>query len=184
MKLISVDRTFPYLDKLYRLNEQAFPPAERIPSRRLLSVAENAGCHIWALCGEGTDPFAGFAVVLADEDARTAYLWYLAVEPSLRSRGLGGLILRKLRDRYEGSQLVADIERQDPMAKNGDQRRRRLEFYIRNGWSRTGWGMTYYGVDYEILAVGAPFCPQRFSKVLDSMRQRGFRAWMYPLISE
>jgi len=53
----------------------------------------------------------------------------------------------------------------DENAANNEQRKRRREFYLRNGFKETGHGLKYFGVDYEIMSTGK-FDLQTFQKML------------------
>ena len=163
--------------RLLRLNDEAFPREERIPSRILLPFLRHHGCETMAAYdGE----FIGFVSVLPMPQLKMAYIWYLAVESPVRSRGYGAQILRALVPRYPGWQLVVDMERPDPHAGNNAQRLRRIAFYERCGYSRTGYGMRYFDVDYEILARGEFRCDD-FDVLLLKMWGRKLKPELTPL---
>ena len=140
MELIKITQDFTEKEKLYALNDEAFPKEERIPSDKLLALLHELGCDAWAFY-EGV--FVGFAVLLSDRALQVAYLSYLAIDGAYRSKGCGGAALAKLAEVYEDCQIVLDMERMDETAENYGQRLRRLAFYERNGYRRAGVGFPH-----------------------------------------
>ena len=86
-----------------RLLEAAFPPYERPPFSFLTTQAEREEVSLLAYRDEGL--FCGFAFMI--EDARLAYVLFLAVGEGVRSKGYG-------------ARMLADIERRCPNCFEGD----------------------------------------------------------------
>ena len=84
------------------------------------------------------------------------YVFFLAIDPAWRSHGYGAAVLDELRKRYAGRQLVLDIEPLDSAAPNYEQRLRRKNFYLRNGFRESGCFFKYCGMCFEVLYDGAP----------------------------
>jgi len=59
-----------------------------------------------------------------------------------------------MKNMYADKYLVVDFEMLDENAPNNEQRKRRKDFYLRNGFKETGRGLRYFGVDYEIMSTG------------------------------
>ena len=114
MELIKITQDFTEKEKLYALNDEAFPKEERIPSDKLLALLHELGCDAWAFY-EGV--FVGFAVLLSDRALQVAYLSYLAIDGAYRSKGCGGAALAKLAEVYEDCQIVLDMERMESLAQ-------------------------------------------------------------------
>ena len=93
--------------------------------------------------------FCGMSIVLKDPDV--FYILYLAVRPELRSHGYGAEILRILSEEADGRNVVLDIE--DPYEDCDDPeiRRRRLNFYLRNGFTETQY--KYFDKDGKFLIM-------------------------------
>lgn len=178
MELIKITERFQDKDKLYALNDEAFPREERIPSEKLLAMLERLDGDGWAFYEEG---FAGFALLLSDSSLKVAYLSYFAIEGKLRSRGCGGRALEKLSEVYSGYQIVLDMERMDEEADNFAQRKRRLAFYEKNGYRRVGVGFRYFGMDLEIMCNNGTFREEKFRKLLERIKLPGFQPELYPL---
>ncbi|MCI9674803.1 MAG: GNAT family N-acetyltransferase [Lachnospiraceae bacterium] len=180
MELIKITQDFTEKEKLYALNDEAFPKEERIPSDKLLALLHELGCDAWAFY-EGV--FVGFAVLLSDRALQVAYLSYFAIDGAYRSKGCGGAALAKLSEVYEDCQIVLDMERMDETAENYGQRLRRLAFYERNGYRRAGVGFQYFKMDLEIMCNRGRFREQEFRCLIDRIKLPGFVPRLYSLES-
>jgi GNAT superfamily N-acetyltransferase len=82
---------------------------------------------------------------------------YLAVVPGRRSSGAGSELLRLLENRLKDKEYVI-IEAELPdSGRDADEtalRKRRVEFYLRNGILDTGIDVRCFGVDFRILEAG------------------------------
>lgn len=180
MELREITQDFADREKLYALNDEAFPKEERIPSDRLLALLRELRCDAWAFY-DGA--FVGFAILLSDAALQMAYLSYFTIDGSCRSRGYGAEALQKLAQVYDGYQIVLDMERMDEGADNYGQRRRRLAFYERNGYRRAKVGFRYFQMDLEIMCSRGEFREQDFRKLIGRIRLPGFAPKLYPLES-
>lgn len=179
MQLIRITREFKETEKLYALNDEAFPASERIPSPKLLAALEEFSCDAYAFYEDTV--FVGFAVLLTEKERKMAYLSYFAIDAAFRSRGYGAKALAKLAQHYTGYQIALDMERMDKTAENYEQRVRRLAFYQRNGYKRAGVGFRYFGMDLEIMNNNGTFREADFKALLDKIKLEGFHPEMYPL---
>lgn len=178
MRLVKITGDFEDKEKLYALNDEAFPKEERIPSEKLLALLGELDCDAWAFY---EDTFVGFAILLSDSSLQEAYLSYFAVDSAYRSKGYGGTALTKLAEVYSGYQIVLDMERMDDSAENYEQRLRRLAFYERNGYRRAKVGFRYFGMDLEIMCSQGAFREQEFRQLLERIRLPDFAPELYPL---
>ena len=94
MRLTSqlITETFPDLDKVERLNIEAFPEEERIPLSEFLRYTDNDDAHFFAFYNE--EEFVGFAFAISN--AKAFYVSFFAIMPHLRSHGYGQEIIEKL----------------------------------------------------------------------------------------
>lgn len=178
MEFVRITHDFAEKEKLYALNEKAFPKEERIPSDRMLALLQELGCDAWAFY-DGV--FVGFAILLSDDALQMAYLSYFAIDEAYRSRGYGAEALQKMTRLYDGYQIVLDMERMDEGADNYAQRLRRLAFYERNGYRRAEVGFRYYKMDLEIMCSRGEFREQDFRSLIAGIRLPGFDPDLYPL---
>lgn len=139
------DRDKASINALY---ESSFPEEERMPYPMMIAFTLRRGMdmklyyHRGKLC----------AMTYVCTYGRLSYLFYLAVDESLRGRGLGTRLLEQIRRDYPENNIILEIERLDPTAENNGERIRRKEFYKRNGFTECGRCVSYGGVDYEVLS--------------------------------
>ena len=62
----------------------------------------------------------------------------------------------------------------DQTAANHEQREKRREFYLRNGYKETGLFLTYLDVDYEVFCMDEEFDPDAFKAMMKTIRVDGF----------
>lgn len=132
------------------LYKEAFPPEERLSPVTMWFLQHRQSCHYVAFFDEGA--FGGLALYI--QLPSCLYIAFLAVDASMRSRGIGSRILSALAQAYPKLPLVLEIERLDEHAANYQQRVARLRFYERNGFVRTNYLKKEGSQYYEILANG------------------------------
>lgn len=181
LRLIPTDATahFPDRERLFAINEEAFPEWERIPSDKLLSVMQEYGCTPWGIYAD--DKMVGFTSVMFSEVYQIAYIWFLAIAADSQSHGYGSETLRLLRDTYRDAQFIIDMEPIDPAADNYAQRLRRLHFYERSGFTRAFVGTSYFGLHFELMSSPAPIRLTDFKAMLAHMSGRPFCPRFYDL---
>ena len=153
------------------LAREAFPPEEYLAPDQLAELSKADGFDFLALT-DG-DRFIGFMAVQTYNDL--AYLFFLAIVPSCRAKGYGSRALETLRALYPGKKQVVDFEMPDETAPNHEQRRKRRQFYLRNGYKETGLFLSYLGVDYEVFCTDSDFEPQEFKDMMNALRVDGFK---------
>lgn len=149
------------------LYESAFPEKEQIPYEDLLQLVDRMNLDFTAYY-KGAD-FVGFTIVYPRDTFN--WFWYFAVKEDLRGNGCGQQILSMLIEKYKGCSNILDMESPEQECENREQRRRRSDFYLRNGFCNTGVGKSFEGVDYVILQNGdRVFTLQDYEEVLDELR--------------
>ncbi len=82
-------------------------------------------------------------------------LWdYLAVVSDLRGQGIGSEFLREFLPIMEGfGEIFGEVERVEAAKEEAEEetRRKRMDFYLKNGAVTTGVGCRLFGVEYDIL---------------------------------
>lgn len=109
------------------------------------------------------------------------YLFYLAVNPALRSKGLGRHLLSWLKEEYPDRAVVANIEPTGFDADNEEQRVRRLSFYERNGFRRLPWRLDDDSGLYDIISSGSSFDKEEYMRLITEL---GFGAYHPKLIGQ
>ena len=152
------------------LAKEAFPPEEYLAPDQLVEMSKADNFDFFALT-DG-DTFIGFMVVQTHKNL--AYLFFLAIDLSCRAKGYGSRAIETLRALYPGKTQVVDFEMLDSEAPNNEQRMKRRQFYLRNGYKETGLFLSYLGVDYEVFCMGDVFEPQEFKGLMKEIRVDGF----------
>lgn len=134
-----------------------FPRNELKPLEMLESLTAQGINSVWAV--ERAGELVAYYVLARLPGCSAVLLDYFAVEPRLRSRGVGAAVLRNLAARL-GPEECLLIESELPAAGTTEEERhtreRRLDFYRRCGAVDTGVRTRLFGVDYVLLCLGAP----------------------------
>ena len=108
----------------------AFPENERPPLhwflRCLYSCVQN---EVFSYYEDG---FIGFAEITIHQDI--VYICFLAVTEENRNKGYGSKIISDIKDKYPGYTLLVCFEEVDEKYPDYDNRKRRQNFYIKNGF--------------------------------------------------
>ena len=166
------------LSQLYEAElKHDFPPEELKPLKAMLSLMEQGRYQARGLY-DGEE-LLGYALLWLEPDVPFALLDYLGTIEGKRSRGLGAVMLDLLANYYKDYRGVFG-EAEAP--ENGDPagealRRRRLGFYLRNGFRYGGYDCALFGVHYQTLIRGREdVTPEE----LLAVHQRIYRSHMPP----
>jgi len=142
MESLQIDRSYKDLEEIERLYNHSFPKNERIDFERLLRMLDDDRRMYVYLEDE---KIIGMAYFFIFEDI--AYLGYICVEEELRNKGYGTVILNKIKEEYQGYRIGIDIEEVKQNSTNIEERVRRRDFYIRNGFVSTDIFYNFFFVD-------------------------------------
>lgn len=170
LNTVKITNNFVDLDKVAALAMEAFPPEEYLSPSKLIEMSKEDGFDFLALYDD--DTFVGFIAVRTYK--RLSYLFFLAINSSLRSGGYGSKAIKTLLELYPDKQQIVDMEMIDETAKNNNQRVKRRSFYLRNGYLPTGHFLSYLGVDYEILCMKNDFDFHTFKEMMSMLKVEGF----------
>ncbi|MQN01333.1 MAG: GNAT family N-acetyltransferase [bacterium LCO1.1] len=131
------------------LMKRAFPENEQSPfwMLRMLALRKTVDFLAWYKDGQ----FCGISYTAADQNG--IFVLYLAVNDAIRSKGFGSKILSALEERRNGRNILLNVEMPDEKAANALQRKKRLEFYERNGYHKTNAWIIDGGAQYLILSL-------------------------------
>lgn len=141
-------------ETLRAIYEDSFPPSLRAPWSDLVEHRDDERLHV--LIDIDRAP-AGLALTRRLGDTGMAFVRYLVVDPTRRDRGLGGLLVDRLRDhlRDEGiGVLLLDVE--EPIGEHAEDDRRRIAFYERCGLTLLdvpGYAPPEHGATGEIVPL-------------------------------
>ena len=143
------------LAQLYRQElTSAFPPEELKPLRSMLSLMEQGRYQALGLY-DGEDLVA-YALIWLEPGCPFALLDYLGTIEGRRSQGLGTIMLDLLAGYYNDYRgIFGEAEAPEGGSPEGEElRRRRLGFYLRNGFRYGGYDCALFGVHYQTLIRG------------------------------
>ena len=146
------------IDILEEINQEAIPECERNSLRNLMDT----GATILGIYEEGP---VGFLVIR--EYKNILYLAYLAVNSTLRSKGIGGKALGEFVSNNTNRMIVVEYEAPNPSLPGNELNIRRKGFYKRNGFCETGYFTFYDDTEFEIGCAGDKFDVELFSEFTD-----------------
>lgn len=136
------DPMIGYINTLYH---NSFPKAERRPWQALMQLIEPGVMPFFKLYAAVTQDgrFAGF--ISTWQLPGSLYIEHLAVEPAMRSHGVGGMILDAVLDMAKNDEpVVVEVELPDTDANAP----RRIAFYERHGFTAMA-DFTYFQPPYS-----------------------------------
>ena len=140
-----------HLEQIKKLYKEAFPKEERKPFQLMETLSEQGKMEILAIEEDGD--FKGLCINMLVPGTDLALLDYFAISPEARNGGYGSRTIKLLSERFAGQRMIFEIEREDDAAPNAEQRRRRKQFYLRNGLRETGIFASCFGVPFELLVL-------------------------------
>ena len=156
-------------NELRSLYQTAFPEDEQIPWADLMRLVDEM--HLDFTAYYDGDTLIGFTIVYPRKSVN--WYWYYAVREELRGKGMGQQILTQLIKKYEGQSSVLDMESptQTP-CPNPEQRKRRHDFYLRNGFRDTDLYRSYEDVEMTLMMMGpGTFTMQDWDEITSELRQ-------------
>lgn len=171
LKAVPVTKTMADYGKIEKLAKEAFPLAEYLAPSIMVQMAKSPDFDFLALYDE--TQFVGYITVKKYGDM--SYLFFLAIDSESRAHGYGSRAIETLKALYPNTQQVVDMEMLDETADNAQQRKRRRNFYLRNGYKPTEHFLSYFGMDYEILCMDESFDFRKFQQMMKHLAVPGFR---------
>ena len=137
-----------------RYMKEAFPPSELKPVSNILNLKKKGVYFCYGLFADGN--LVGYSFYFRPV-SHAQLLDYYAMLPQVRSQGYGSAFLQLFARQYPEIITIAEVE--NPAATKdraeADIRRRRVNFYERNGFRLTGVFAQLFGVEYAIMAQNA-----------------------------
>lgn len=156
-----------YLPQIKRLYRDAFPRDERMPFFLITRECKKGGAELIAVVSD-SGRFGGFAVTMRVGDI--VMLSYFAISPRLRDRGIGSRVIRSLMRRFKDERFILEIEDVTEPCPDPETRRRRREFYLRNGMISAGFTAHVFMSDLEVLTSGKPVTFEEYRALYRSRR--------------
>ena len=165
-KLTSDHPDVPALKELY---EEAFPENERTLSMDdILARLDQMPCDLLGVYPDETpDTFVGFFFGIRVESS--VYGVYYATDPKLRSTGIGSKAFKAILDYYDDMPFWFSYESTFEESDNAEQRERRRNFYLKNGFYETGWFVVVNGTEFIIASSKKEFDKEAFVEFMSGM---------------
>ena len=150
---IQINQSNAYNDeRLRKLYESSFPPEEQIPYDRLIEMFSLFDID-FSTFYDG-EKLVGMWVV----NRTPKYNWgmYAAVPEELRGKGIGQKLLTLQLEKYlkDKKPFIGDVESPlEANAPNLEIRKRRYNYYIRNGFKDTGVSYIFRGTSWIVVST-------------------------------
>lgn len=129
----------------------AFPEEERPnPHYYFSSFKTHQDNKLFGFYDSGV--FIGFASVITYQDF--CYIFFLAVSPEHRKQGYGSIILSELRNMYKDYVICLCYEEVDKKYPDYELRKKREQFYLRNGFKKNPLMTNEFGVVFQTAYIG------------------------------
>ena len=142
-----IDENTKNLEEIKQLYWDAFPFEERIPFYIMVLVGNDRGVEFLSVYDD--DIWLGFIHTLVGE--KLSYIFYFAIDGRLRRSGYGSKILREYKKMHPRLSLA--IEPVEEGSGNIKQRKKRLEFYNKNGFETLDTRVMEMGVEFELMGA-------------------------------
>ncbi len=152
------------IPKIKKLYFDAFPENERFNFNMML---KNENGHYETFGFYQNEEFIGFAIMLNSLDI--SHILYFATLPELRGKGFGAKALAAMSRIKKDNRIIVDIERELPDCEENEIRRRRKNFYLRNGYNETEVRYRWQDESYEILVSGGDLPKEDFGMFWKSL---------------
>ena len=148
--------------KIKLLYKKAFPREERAPVWLIHKTLKKKTAEMLVV-KEG-DAFLGFVYMVCNE--KLAYVFYLALEESIRGSGYGSAVLRAMKDRYRDKNLFLAREKIDSSATNYEQRVKRHRFYLKNGFEDLSCEIKEGSVIFDAMGVNGEVSKEAYDELI------------------
>ncbi len=158
-------------DEIVKFMKKSFPKEELMPMWLLLLVSKFKKYNFNAYYDDKL--FVG--IIFTIESKESVFVFYIAVNDQIQSRGYGTRLLEIVFDKNKGKSVSLFIETMsNKNASNFEQRIKRLSFYERNGFKHTGYSAGNKEPFIDILSTNDNFDLKDAKKLLKIMPMKIF----------
>lgn len=166
----TISNKLPDYKEIASFMRRVFPKEELIPMWLLSIITRKKNYQFSAFYDN--DLFVGIIFTIESKDL--LFVFYIAVNDEIHSKGYGSKLLQLLSQKYERKPITLFIETIDPLADNYEQRVKRLAFYERNGFVNTGIKAGIKSPFVDILSTDKDFSEEQCKKMLKNFPLRVF----------
>ncbi|MCL2380914.1 MAG: GNAT family N-acetyltransferase [Treponema sp.] len=164
--------------KVTALYFSAFPLYERLPLFILNRKTKSGNAKFYNVF-DG-EQWVGFNYLIIGKGM--AMLQYLAIDANVRSKGYGRMILEKIKNIYPDCTIVLLAEKPDEKSKNNEDRIRRKNFYLNNGFRESGYYAGQKFAAFEMLFCGKRFSIEEVFELCELYTGKLLWKMLYPLV--
>lgn len=144
IRKISNKKELTAFKKLYL---KSFPEEERLDFELLKSKANDGKGNFLGLFDQQN--LIGMSYY--SEYQGTVYVFYFAIDEQFQSRGYGKIMLDYLFKTFQQHKIILLVEEIDSNAENNQQRIRRKNFYLKNGFTSNQQFLQTLGLHFELI---------------------------------
>ena len=149
--------------ELIDLYNNTFPHDETVNILYLLYLRLRGKADFYAVEEDGK--LIGLIYNVKNE--KLVYLFYLIVKKEYRQKGYGSQILKLNNEYYKNKIITLTIESPYKLdADNIDERKKRLKFYEKNGYSLINVPINDWGVEYEMISANGKVTKEDFLQLM------------------
>ena len=145
-------KTFKHWWNIKFLHNTTFSGQDRKSFSIYRSRQEIGKVDIWYFEEDGR--FAGYAIITPGK--KQVLINYIAVAASMRGKHKSKEILAFLQETYAGRGLFAEVDYISPTTLHRQEKERRRNFYLTNGFTQLGVTATYVDTDLELVGLDCP----------------------------
>ena len=135
------------ISEIINLYNSSFPENER---RNFQELIDENSKGMEFLAFYENDVFIGFITILNCKNI--SHIIYFAVHENLRGQGYGSKILNIIKEIKLSQKILADLEKINFSKENNNQRIKRENFYIKNGFQKTNIYYIWNDETYNIFS--------------------------------
>ncbi len=145
------------------LYKSAFPKYERFPFWYIVKKSLKKQNEFYAIYDK--EVFVGMLYTIAFKDID--YIMYFAINTNLRNGGYGSQVLKEWKEISKGKRLILNIEEIDEKASNFEERIRRKNFYLKNGYVNANVKSVERNFPFELLVLGEKVTTFEFYSLME-----------------
>lgn len=147
LTFLDIKNNKEYSERVSKLYNEAFPKEERIPIWLLKLLTRKNKAKFYSIYDD--KKFIGLIYNIYYKDI--VFVLFFAIDKELRSQGYGSKVLDCIKQKYNNNRIVLSIEQIEENSNNYEQRIKRKEFYIRNGFKDSNYTIKERNVTYDML---------------------------------
>lgn len=163
-----------------QLYVNAFPKHERMPFFMLKKGVKKGKAEI--IIAKENGKVISFAYLVLYQNM--VYLFYFAVIPELRNKGIGSLLLKYIKEHYQGKCIFFAVEQPNEKAVDNELRVKRKAFYLKNGFVEQRCKLKEGNVLFDVMGLGTAISKEEYKNMFYFWGGKAFNLFMKITITE